>query len=466
MFGAWVRCEVDLTLRHQVLPPLEAVSLFIVAAQKEPGLVWLDSSLAGGAYGRWSYLMRSPVVTLTGAEGRWRLHHGHRDEEATGDPFDLIERMTLRTTRFEPPLTDPPPFTGGAVGFLGYGLAPFAEPTLTLQAPPPPEGDLWLGWYDHFIAIDHETGRVIAVASSPSDMAELIDWAAAAREIAPPASVEPPSISFTPDTTPDDYRRAVDRVREYIAAGDVYQVNLSQRFLGVSPLTPADAWLSLRQGSPAPYGAYIGLAEGALLSTSPERFLVVDEEGKVESRPIKGTAPRGATPEEDRAQGETLVASEKDRAENVMIVDLIRNDLSRVCAPGSVEVPSLCQLERFATVLHLTSTVTGALREGIGFADLMRATFPCGSVTGAPKIRAMEIIDELEPAPRGAYCGAIGWLGRNGAMEWSVAIRIALNHRGEWRYHTGGGITWPSTPDGEYQETLVKGEALREGLGG
>ncbi|MBF0170097.1 MAG: anthranilate synthase component I family protein, partial [Nitrospinae bacterium] len=193
--------------------------------------------------------------------------------------------------------------------------------------------------------------------------------------------------SFAPAMTADAYRGAVERVREYIAAGDVYQVNLSQRFEGASPLAPADAWLSLRRVSPAPYGAYIALDDGAILSTSPERFLSVDAAGFVESRPIKGTAPRGATPQEDRQRAEALAASEKERAENVMIVDLIRNDLSRVCRPGSVAVPSLCAVERFATVIHLTSTVTGRLREGAGFADLMRAAFPCGSVTGAPKIR-------------------------------------------------------------------------------
>jgi para-aminobenzoate synthetase component 1 len=253
----------------------------------------------------------------------------------------------------------------------------------------------------------------------------------------------------------------VQRVIDYIFAGDIFQANLSQRFQAPMPadLSGFDLYRRLRAINPAPFAAMIKSEDVHIVSASPERFLTL-RDGRVETCPIKGTRPRGATPEADRAFAAALLASEKDRAENVMIVDLLRNDLSRVCRDGTVEVPRLCELESFATVFHLVSTVTGILRPGLSAVDLLRACFPGGSITGAPKIRAMEIIAELEPTRRGPYCGSIGYVGFDGAMDSSIAIRTYAIKDGIVAFQAGGGIVADSRPADEYDETLAKARAL------
>jgi para-aminobenzoate synthetase component 1 len=263
------------------------------------------------------------------------------------------------------------------------------------------------------------------------------------------------------------YEAAVARVVEYILAGDIFQANLSQRFLAELPpgLDAFGLYLRLRQRNPAPFAAYLDAGGVQIASASPERFLELRGR-QVETRPIKGTRPRGATPEEDRRLGEELLGSEKDRAENVMIVDLLRNDLSRVCRDHTVLTPEICVLESFATVHHLVSTVTGELRPGLDAVDLLRATFPGGSITGAPKIRAMEIIAELEPTARGPYCGAIGWMGADGWMDTSITIRTFAIRDGKVAFQAGGGIVADSDPAAEYEETLAKARALLDSLRG
>jgi para-aminobenzoate synthetase component 1 len=273
------------------------------------------------------------------------------------------------------------------------------------------------------------------------------------------ADVPPSSFS------PEDYRRAVGRARRYIFAGDVYQVNLSQRFQLPLACNPFDAYLRLRSHNPAPFAAYLNLPEGQVLSASPERFLRFDPRGRrVQTRPIKGTRPRGRTPVEDEAMARELLKSEKDRAENVMIVDLERNDLGRVAEIGSVRVMELASLETLPTVFHLTSTVEATLREDRDPVDLLLATFPGGSITGAPKIRAMEIIDELEPTARSVYTGAIGRIGFDGSLDLNIAIRtIVVKGRAAY-FQAGGGIVADSDPEMEYRETLHKARALRDAL--
>jgi para-aminobenzoate synthetase component 1 len=263
------------------------------------------------------------------------------------------------------------------------------------------------------------------------------------------------------------YEAVVQQVVDYILAGDIFQANLSQRFLADLP-AELDGWSlyrRLRTRNPAPFAAYLRTGEVEIVSASPERFLKLADR-RVETRPIKGTRPRGSTPEEDRRLGEELLASAKDRAENVMIVDLLRNDLSRVCRDHTVLTPEICALESFATVHHLVSTVTGELRPGLDPVDLLRATFPGGSITGAPKIRAMEIIAELEPTQRGPYCGAIGWLGGDGWMDTSITIRTYAIKDRRVAFQAGGGIVADSDPAAEYDETLDKARALIEALGG
>jgi para-aminobenzoate synthetase component 1 len=261
------------------------------------------------------------------------------------------------------------------------------------------------------------------------------------------------------------YLDAVARVREYIIAGDIFQANLSQRFQCALIEPPFDLYRRLRRRNPAPFAAYLGFADISILSASPERFLRLDQQNRlVETRPIKGTRPRGLGPMHDAALGRALAESAKDRAENVMIVDLLRNDLSRVCRPGTVRVPELFALEHHPTVHHLVSTVLGELAPGASAVDLIRATFPGGSITGAPKVRAMEIIAELEPLQRGVYCGSIGYISATGAMDTSIVIRTYLALGGQIYFQAGGGIVADSDVELEYRETLDKARALIETL--
>ena len=253
-------------------------------------------------------------------------------------------------------------------------------------------------------------------------------------------------------------------MREYIFAGDIFQANLSQRFEAPISESPWDLYCRLRAQNPAPFAAFLDLPDYAVVSASPERFMRVDGGGHVETRPIKGTRPRGIGPEHDAALGRALTESPKDRAENLMIVDLIRNDLSRVCAPGSVRVRDLFALERFATVHHLVSTVVGDLLPGMDARDLLRASFPGGSITGAPKLRAMEIIAELEPSARGVYCGAIGYWSVTGELDTSIAIRTAVAKDGQVYLNAGGGIVADSDAEQEYRETLDKARGLIDAL--
>jgi para-aminobenzoate synthetase component 1 len=267
----------------------------------------------------------------------------------------------------------------------------------------------------------------------------------------------------------DDYCRAVERIREHIRCGDIFQANLSQRWTvpveGCAPETLASALFELLSlVSPAPHAAFLSLGDHAIASASPERFFELRGR-QVETRPIKGTRPRGATPQADAALRAALEASVKDRAENVMIVDVLRNDLGRVCEAGSVRAERLCEVETFPQVFHLTSTVTGTLREGLDALDLMTACFPGGSITGAPKIRAMEILEALEPVRRHIYTGSLGYLDWRGDADWNIAIRTALVTGHAVHFAAGGGITADSDPDAEYRETLHKAEGMRLALG-
>jgi para-aminobenzoate synthetase component 1 len=273
-----------------------------------------------------------------------------------------------------------------------------------------------------------------------------------------------PRVELESSFTRESYLKAVERVREYIFAGDIFQANLSQRF--EAPLSePAwSLYRRLRERNPAPFAAFLDFPGVAVLSASPERFLRVDAGGSVETRPIKGTRPRGVGPEHDAALGQALAESPKDRAENLMIVDLMRNDLSRVCAPGSVRVAELFALEQYATVHHLVSTVVGQLAPGADALDLLRAAFPGGSITGAPKLRAMEIIAELEPSRRGVYCGSIGYWSVTGELDTSIAIRTAVARNGRVYFNAGGGVVADSDPADEYQETLDKARGLIDAL--
>ncbi len=375
-----------------------------------------------------------------------------------GDPFTVLRHELARTPR--PTLSGLPPFQGGAAGMFGYDLCHHLE---TLPAPATDDMDfdhMAVGFYDTVAAFDVVDQRawIIAHGDRAAYRAGELSERLSDR---PPITAPVPALEWTSNFSRADYEAAVGRIIDYIHAGDIFQANLSQRFRATLPagVGPYAMYRRLRAVNPAPFAAYFNTGGTQILSSSPERFVKLTGDA-VEARPIKGTRPRGATPAEDAALAENLMTSEKDRAENVMIVDLLRNDISKVCRDHSVAVPELCSLESYARVHHLVSAVTGTLRSGLGAVDLLRACFPGGSITGAPKVRAMEIIAEQEPTRRGPYCGALGFIGYDGAMDSNIAIRTLALKDGAAVFQAGGGIVADSDPAGEYEETLAKAEAL------
>ena len=415
--------------------------------------MFLDSGRPRGRSGRWDILVADPVATLVTRGGVTEIaQRGGPVQRSTGDPFALVRRALAQ---YRPEGIDAPvPFAGGAVGYFAYDLARRIEqrlPAIAADVAGLPE--MAVGIYEAAVLVDHATRRAWRVgpegraATAPSPVAP-----------APPLQVGSP---LRASLDAGAYRRAGARVLRYSRDGDSYQVNLALRF---SVAARGDAWpayLALREHNPAPHGANLRLPFCQVLSVSPERFLAV-RDGRVETRPIKGTRPRHGDPTSDALAAGELLASAKDRAENLMIVDLLRNDLGKACRPGSIAVPRLFELESHPAVHHLVSTVTGTLRPDCDALDLLRGAFPGGSITGAPKLRAMQIIEELEPQRRGLYCGAIGYLGFDGAMDTSVTIRTLTVGGGEAHFGAGGGIVADSDPSAEYDEAQLKGRALRE----
>jgi para-aminobenzoate synthetase component 1 len=430
-----------------------------------PYPILLDSAADDGRTGRYSYAAADPFRVF-----RARV---------PDDPLPAA-RDALRELAAEP---DPalPPFQGGLAGFIGYDYGRVLERVPAPRSDDLDVPDVLLGFYDWVVAWDHQAGRAWLVSTGlPMQKADGADRAARRADqvrelLATPAGAgirvdrqRPPvpgeavpggAAPLRSNFTRAGYLAAVARVREYILAGDLFQANISQRFDAPLAGTPFALYRRLRERSPAPYAAWLDAGRFQLLSASPERFLRLDGR-MVETRPIKGTRPRSADPARDAELAAELLASGKDRAENVMIVDLLRNDLSRVCRPGSVHATELLALERHPTVHHLVSTVAGELEAGRDAFDLLRAAFPGGSITGAPKVRAMEIIAELEPTRRAAYCGSIGYLSVTGDMDTSIVIRTILTSGGRAYFQAGGGIVADSDPAAEYEETLDKARAL------
>ena len=444
----------------------DPVGLFAVFAN-DPYAALLDSALLTAERGRYAFIAAEPFRVLMSKDGVIALD----GERSAGDPFDVLRRELARHALL--PAAGLPPFQGGAVGYFGYELVQHLERVPLARADDMKFPDLALGFHDVIVAFDHRERRAWIVSSGlpEADPAKRRERAMERLEVIaarlatagpllrPTAPQAPPALSS--NFTRAEYEAVVRRVVGYILAGDIFQANLSQRFTAPLPagLTAFDLYRRLRGLNPAPFAAFLRHDDVVVASASPERFTAL-RGGRVETCPIKGTRPRGATPAEDRVLADELLASEKDRAENVMIVDLLRNDLSRVCRDGSVEVPRLCAIESFATVHHLVSTITGELRPGMTAVDLLAVSFPGGSITGAPKIRAMEIIAELESTRRGPYCGSIGYLGFDGGMDTSIVIRTYAVKDGIVTFQAGGGIVADSDPAAEYEETLDKARAL------
>jgi para-aminobenzoate synthetase component 1 len=426
---------------------------FVTALARElPDPVWLDS---GTGFGRYSIIAADPRVVATSHNGELRYRDGDGEHASNADPLAWLRRELA-----DGEANGPPPFAGGVIGYFGYDLGERWVGVQRLPGATVPE--LNVGLYDWAVIRDHAeaTSWLAGPAAGPA-LARWLRELHGARAAGGAYRVAAAEV----DLDESDYRAAFERVRRYIRDGDCYQVNLARCFHTGFEGDALAAYRDLRAYSPAPYGAYLGIGDADVLSLSPERFLTLRHR-RVETRPIKGTRARGADAAEDAALRTALLQSAKDRAENVMIVDLLRNDLGRVCRPGSVRVPELFAVESYATVHHLVSTVTGELETGCSALDLLAASLPGGSITGAPKRRAMEIIGELEPTRRGVYCGSIAYLGYDGAMDSSIAIRTAVRTGDRLEYRAGGGLVWDSDCDTEFAETASKARAFLDFLGG
>lgn len=425
-----------------------------------PGRFLLDSAGGPPDVARYSFLGVRPHLRFTSRGRRVELATEAGMSVCHTDPLALLDRLLAEHA--VPARPGLPPFQGGAVGYFSYDLGRLLERLPATAANDLDVPDISLGFYRTVVAVDHQDHRGWVIGP------EAEAWAAALTAGTPGVlaqSAPPPAATgLTSNFTRDAYMAAVQRAIDYIRAGDVFQVNLAQRFCAPVPGTGWDLYRRLRAVNPAPFAAYLDCGTFEVVSASPERFLNIDGD-TVETRPIKGTRRRGRTPAEDAANAAELLASEKDRAELNMIVDLERNDLGRVCRIGTVQVPDRRRVEAYPTVLHTVATVTGKLKPGIPAGDVLRAAFPGGSITGAPKIRAMEIIEELEGVRRGVYCGALGYLGVSGAVDLNIVIRTFVVKGGRAYFHAGGGIVADSDPAGEYEETLAKAQALVRALG-
>ena len=437
------------------LPYRPDPSAWFARIRQAPGAVLLDSGRPTAERGRYDLLSAWPLTILQPGDGE------------AGRDFLQRLRLALRTLEpAEAPADSPLPFVGGLIGMFAYDFGRYLE-----QLPHRSVDDCALpaarmGLYAWALVSDHQLQRsqlVFHPSVEEDERNRLVRLFTA--DATPSAATFQLQGRFEADIDAAEYRQAIRRIQDYIQAGDCYQVNYAQRFRA---RCQGDAWAayrSLRAACPTPYAGFMALEEGAIASLSPERFLRLGA-GEVETRPIKGTRPRRTDPRADAAEAQALLASPKDRAENLMIVDLLRNDLGRSCQVGSIRVPELFALESYPNVHHLVSSVVGTLAEGCDALDLLEGSFPGGSITGAPKIRAMQIIDELEPSRRGIYCGSLFYLDVRGEMDSSIAIRTLLVRNGQVSCWGGGGIVADSDWQAEYQESIDKVRVLMETLEG
>lgn len=409
------------------LDNLDPVQVFNTVYDRKFSL-FLDSADRHHPNGRKSFIFFDPLKTI-----EWRVGDG-------GNPFDLAKSHYF------------------AAGYFGYDLGRTLERMPFKQVPN--VADMAIGFYDFVIEFEHKknkaTLKIIAENQIKADEKHNQITSPLRKQGSMDSSLRWNEVKWENNKTAQQYQSDIQKIIDYILEGDIFQANLSQRF-STELLDDFCSWTHykhLRAVNPAPFAAYMNCGSTKIASSSPERFLTL-ENGHVETKPIKGTLPRTEPKEK-------LANSEKDRAENIMIVDLLRNDLSKVCEKDSIEVPKLCEVETFASVHHLVSTVTGKLREGKTAINLLKACFPGGSITGAPKIRAMEIIDELERTPRGPYCGAMGYITPEGNMDTNILIRTLVYDGNSVGFNTGGGITASSDPGAEYQETLDKAQKILE----
>lgn len=443
---------------REINTKLNSFEIFTIFRNEYDSFI-LDSAMDKEKLGRYSFISSQPFKVL-------------KYKDTDENPLEILKEelnkyRVTNDTNF--------PFIGGAVGYLSYDLGNYMEELPRSAVDDIGMPDIYFGFYNHVIVVDHLMEKTyIATPDIDVKLEEKIiddieqkilkeeekgidDICYQEKEVKP--------IRLKSNFTKKEFKNAVQNVREYIRQGDIYQANLTQRFSGETELTSFELYRDLRRFSPAPFGAFLNFEDVHILSNSPERFIRCTNK-KIEARPIKGTRPRGKDKEEDLKLQQELKNSEKDRAELLMIVDLERNDIGRISKTGSVKVPELFVIEPYANVNHLVSTVVGELKDNKDVTDIIKATFPGGSITGAPKIRAMEIIDELEPTQRNVYTGSIGYIGFNGDMDFNIAIRTIIKDDKKVYFQVGGGMTWDSDPDEEYQETIDKAKSIMKALRG
>lgn len=449
-----------MTLLKQELSYFADSTVLFARIAQQPWAVYLDSGQPESQYGRYDIMTAKPFMTLSTNGSQTEISSADGTRLSSDDPFYLVKQALAPYASQSCEL----PFCGGAIGYFGYDLARRIEhiPSLAIDSEPIPQ--MMIGVYDWAVVVDHREQRTWLV-SHGFDAQTRNNWQTLCELFERPTTTYQGAFELgshiVSNMGTSSYALAFERIQQYIHAGDCYQVNLAQRFMVEAS---GDAWVAyqqLRKIGPAPFLAFMNLPGLQVLSGSPERFLQV-KGSHVETRPIKGTRPRSDDPAQDQRNATELGNSLKDRAENLMIVDLLRNDISKSCVIGSVKTGRLFALESFANVHHLVSTVTGKLAPGMTALDLLRGCFPGGSITGAPKLRAMQIIEELEPHRRGLYCGAIGYIGFDGNMDTNIAIRTAIYAHGELRFWAGGGIVADSEVEKEYRETWDKASSMLE----
>jgi len=439
----------------------QADSAILFAAIRDlPWAVFLDSTMTEGENGRFDIVAADPFITLQTQDQTTAIQHRNADSsQSAKDPFLLLQQVLQQYAQASTHL----PFCGGAIGYFGYDLGRRIEnlPSLAVDSEQIPE--MAVGIYDWAVINDHQQQRCWLV-SHALDPHTQKSWSELLNRLQTTQKADHSKFNVFGELRcnmdQQAYQTAFQKIKNYITEGDCYQVNLAKRYEIEADGDPWAAYQQLRQQNAAPFSAFITTPDATILSSSPERLLRVKNK-QVETKPIKGTRPRDLNdPQRDKLLARQLQNSLKDRAENVMIVDLLRNDLGKVCKPGSISVPTPFALESFATVHHLVSTITGVLAEDQDAVSLLRACFPGGSITGAPKLRAMEIIEELEPQRRGVYCGSIAYIGFDGNMDSNITIRTLVFSDKRLRFWAGGGIVADSELNSEYQEVADKAAAM------
>jgi len=435
----------------KVMENLKSPQILFRDIEQRPYSFFLDSACGSDKLARYSFMGSDPFLVFKSKKDSVILERPDgRIERIRANPFFVLKKLLKKYESKNRP--GPTPFTSGAVGYFGYDMKDMIEKLPDIAKDDIDIPDCVIGFYDEVLTYDNLTGKIYGRIKK--------DLKRRSAEKAP---------SFTPPVlrsnfSKEDYLNAVNKAKEYIGRGDIYQVNLSQRFESNLGIESYELYLRLRDFSPAPFSSYLNFKELSIISSSPERFLM-KKGSYIETRPIKGTRARSVDALMDEFNKNELLKSYKDRAEHIMIVDLERNDLGRICEYGSVRPAEFMTLEKYSTVFHLVSTVSGRLKDNVDAVDCLLAAFPGGSITGAPKIRSMQIIEELEPVKRSIYTGAIGYISFNGNMDTSIVIRTILVKGKKLYFQVGGGIVYDSDPEKEYVETLDKAKGMMQAIG-